>query len=194
MGDFKGFFNVAEHAMNTEFLVAMAKLYDEHQDGTSIPKLVNYIRGNIKHFKLKDFADHNKERVDIEDRKLDYQEITLEDLAGIESDLAALSPQVDKLKAIRDKRIAHLEMKNLEDLQGEEGPKNLELSETKIDDLTYEEIATLISSADTLLNKISSLINKDVAYFEPLKETVTDDSEKIINVVRDIYDNIPSGS
>ncbi len=193
MGDFKGFFNVTEHALNTEFLVAMAKLYDDHQDGTSIPKLINYIRGNIKYFKLKDFVEHNKERADIEDRKLDYKEIALEDLTEIENELSEQAVQIEKLKILRDKRIAHLEMKNLEDLQSEEGPRDLELSQTKIDDLTYGEIAALISNADTLLNKISSLINKDIAYFEPLKETVTQDSERLISEARKLYDALPSG-
>lgn len=194
MGSFKGFFNVTEHALNTEFLVAMAKLYDDHKGGTSIPKLIDYIRGNIKNFKLKDFVEHNKERADIEDRRLDYKEVTLGGLAEIEDELNELSVEIGKLKVLRDKRIAHLEMKNLEELQNEEEPKDLELSQTKFNDLTYEEIATLITTADLLLNKISSLINKDVAYFEPLKETVTEDSEHIINVVRTVYDTMSSGN
>jgi len=193
VGDFKGFFNVAEHAMNTEFIVALAKLYDEHPDGTSIPKLLKYVRGNIKHLKLADFVEHNKGRPDIEERKTDYVGITLSGIDEIEADITKLTPQIKKLKDLRDKRIAHLEMKNLEELQDESGPKDLKQSASKIEDLKYGEINTLITTADDMLNKISSLINRDVAYFVPLKETVTHDSEELIKAVRTIYDSIPSG-
>jgi len=194
MGDFKGFFNIAEHSMNTEFLVALAKLYDEHPDGTSIPKLLKYVRGNIKHLKLADFVEHNKDRPDIDERKLDYVGITLHDIDEIEADIAKQAPQIKKLKDLRDKRISHLEMKNLEELQDESTPKDLKQSTTKIEDLKYGEINTLITLADDMLNKISSLINRDIAYFVPLKETVTHDSEELIKAVRAIYDSIPSGS
>ncbi len=189
MGDFKGFFNVAEHAMNTEFLVALAKLYDEHPDGTSIPKLLKYVQGNIKHLKLTDFVEYNKDRPDIEERKSDYVGITLADINEIEAEITKLAPQIKKLKDLRDKRIAHLEMKNLEELQSESEPKDLKQSASKIDDLKYGEINTLITTADNILNKISSLINRDIAYFVPLKETVTHNSEELIKVIRSTYDS-----
>ena len=61
-------------------------------------------------------------------------------------------------------------MQNLEELQGESAPKDVKQSTSTIEDLKYGEINSLITSADDLLNKISSLINKDIAYFVPLKE------------------------
>jgi hypothetical protein len=193
MGDFKGFFNTAEHALNAEFLVSLAKLYDEHPNGTSLPKLLKYIRGNVKYLKLQDFLEHNKGRSDLTDRRQDYKGITLHDIEELEGALEKLSPQIRKLKIVRDKKVAHLEMKNLEDLQVEETPKDLRTSRTKIEDLTYDEIDNLIKAADKILNSISSQINRDIAEFGPLKQTVTQDSQRLIREVRKIYDLLPSG-
>ncbi len=193
IGHYKGFLNVAEHSMNTEFLVALAKLYDEHPEGTSLPKLLNYIRSNINHITFDDFVEYNKTAPDLDIRKADYVGIKEEDLKEAEKIIASLSSQIGKLKILRDKRIAHLELKNLEGLQDQAGPKNIKYSETKIEDLTYSEILTLIEKADLMLNNISSLINKDIADFTNLKETVTQDSEQLIKLLRKTYDTTPSG-
>lgn len=191
MGDYKGLFNIAEHALNTEFLVSLAKLYDTHRDGTSIPKLINYIRSNLNNLQLKDFIEHNKTRPDIEERKLDYVGISNNDLVEIESTLDGLSPQIEKLKNLRDKRIAHLEVESVSLIQ-EEGPKVLKSSSSTVEDLNYGEIHSLIETAYEVLNKISSLLNRDLAEFGPYKETVTNDSEQLVELVRKQYDSNPS--
>ena len=193
IGDYKGFFNIAEHSLNTEFLVALAKLYDEHPDGTSLPKLINYIRSNINHLTFNDYVEYAKSKPDLEIRKSDYTGVSENDLKEAEKIIKGLEVSVEKLKTLRDKRIAHLEMKNLEEIQQEAGPKEVELTKTKIEDLTFGEILKLIDTADQILNRLSSLIYKDVAWFEPLKESVTKDSEQLIKLLRKTYDSIPSG-
>lgn len=192
MGDYKGFFNIAEHSLNTEFLVALAKLYDEHPDGTSLPKLINYIRSNIKYLTIDDFIEFFKASPDLEYRKSDYVGVKEKDLKEAEKIIGNLSSSIKKLKTLRDKRIAHLEIKNLYELQQETKPKDVVQSKTKIEDLTFGEILELIEKADQILNKLSSLIYKDVAWFEPLKDTVTNDSEQLIKLVRKTYDANPT--
>ena len=46
IGTYKGFFNIAENALNTELHIAVAKLYDSHKDALHIEKLVNYAEQN----------------------------------------------------------------------------------------------------------------------------------------------------
>lgn len=193
IGDYKGFFNVAEHSLNTEFLVALGKLYDSHRQSTSIPKLINYIRANINHLTIDDFSNHFKDSPDLEYRKSDYVGVKEKDLKQAEKIISELSTSIEKLKTLRDKRIAHLEIKSIEELQLEVEPKELKPEDTKIEDLTFGEILELIEKADQILNKLSSLIYKDVAWFEPLKDTVTNDSEQLIQLVRATYDSMPSG-
>lgn len=192
IGDYKGFFNIAEHSLNTEFLVALAKLYDRHPQATSIPKLINYIRSNINHLTIDDFAKHYEDSPGIEDRKSDYIGVKEGDLRIAEGIIDDLSPSIEKLKNLRDKRIAHLEIKSLDELGRETGPKEVSHSESSIEDLTYGEIIELTEKADQILNKLSSLIYRDVAWFEPLKETVKQDSEKLIKLLRKTHDSVPT--
>ncbi len=76
---------------------------------------------------------------------------------------------------------------------GEVDAKDLEPSVAENGSLTYEEIELLISDADMMLNKISSLINKNVAEYRPLKQLVADDSERLFKLLRQTYDSQPNG-
>jgi len=192
LGNLKGFFNIAKHAANTDFLVSLAKLYDNHRDSTSIPRLLDYIRGNIDKLKLEDFINYNRNRKDIDSVIVDYIGINLSDVLELEKELLELQPHIEKLKYLRDKRIAHLDLKELDELQNVSKPKNIDQS-SKFKDLTYEEITNLITKADYFLNTISSLVNKDVAEFGFLKDEVTQDSEQLIKIVRRNYDLMPTG-
>lgn len=193
IGDYKGFLNIAEHSLNTEFMVALAKLYDGHRQATSIPRLINYIRSNINNLSIDDFAKHFKDSPDLKYRISDYVGVKESDLRIAEGLISGLSPSIEKLKILRVKRIAHLEVKSPEEIVQETEPREVMPNESKIENLTYGEITELIEMADQILNKLSSLIYKDVAWFEPLKETVTQDSEQLVKLLRETYDSIPTG-
>lgn len=187
MGDFKGFFNVAEAAYQTEMFAALAKLYDESQDATSIPKLATYIEGNIKYLTTDDFKEYNAGRDDLPQRLKDYKPITLGDIRKVKAKLVELASPIAKLKNLRDKNLAHLEIKEVQK------PKDFKESESKAGDLTYTEIDELINAAVEMLNYLGSKLNRHVSEFGPYIEAVTDDSERLIDIVRSIYDQIPSG-
>jgi hypothetical protein len=192
VGDYKGFMNIAEHALNTEFLVSLAKLFDEHKDGTSIPKLLNYLEGNIKKLTKEDFAEFIKDDPDAGIKLQEYAGIKIDDIREMRKTLSGLETSITKLMGLRDKRIAHLEVESIYTLN-EESAKDVDSTKGKVEDLTYGEIHSLITSADELLNKISSLVYKDIAYFKPLEEAVTDDSSRLLSLIRKTYDSEPHG-
>lgn len=193
IGYFKGFVNIAEHSLSTEFFLALAKLYDNNKDCTSIPKLINYIRGNIKHLKIEDFIDYNHDHPDLNIRKEGYVGISSVDLDRQEQRISNFTKQIEKLREIINKRVAHLEIKLIEESYTKEEANDFIPSSTKIETLTYEEIDKLINNADEILNELSSLINKDVADYNDLKETVEQDSKQLIKLMRKYYDSTPNG-
>lgn len=187
MGDYKGFFNIAEASYQTEMFASLSKLYDVSGGSTSIPRLVPYIEGNLKHMKTDDFKEHNAERQDLTARLEGYMPITLDDTEKIKAKLAELEEPINKLKDLRDKKLAHLEIKEIQDT--EDFNENKEV----IGDLTYSEIDQLITEAGVMLNYLGSKLNRNVSEFTPYVDTVTDDSERLIELARKAYDKIPSG-
>ena len=167
MGAYKGFFNTAEKALNLEFLISLAKLFDNHKDALHIDKLVNFAEQNQRSFTAEDFAEYNEGRIYLAELKDAYEGMKREDLLEVKNELANVEEITAKLKIMRDKLLAHIE-----------------LNEPVLDEITYEEIAMLINTSERILNLVSSKVNHDTAYFGAYQEQVIEDTRRLIGLVR----------
>lgn len=187
IGQYKGFFNIAERSMETEFFVSLAKLYDSTSGATSIPRLLNYLDSNSKYMGQEAFIKHNLNREDLEEITEEYMDIDADFIDTMRLKLESELKSIEKLKTIRDKKIAHLEISgaSLNSVYGDE-----DIQKTKeidsIEHLTYGEIDKLIQLALEILNEVASRLNKNVVWFGPLKDSVTGDTESLIRLLNKV--------
>lgn len=167
LGVYKGFFNIAENALNTELHIAVAKLFDSHKDALHIEKLVNYAEQNqstitaSQQAKLDEDTKYSSELAKV------YEGLSRDDLLEIKNALETSSDKISRLKAVRDKEVAHIDLTMPEQLHY----------------LTYQEIAELIELSEKILNLVSKKLYGDVAWFEPYKEQVIEGCQALLTLV-----------
>lgn len=171
MGAYKGFFNIAEHALNTEVHLAVAKLFDSHKDALHIEKLVNYAEQNQASLTSAQTADLDDEDEYSSELARVYEGLSREDLLAIRTDLITSEDAINRLKTVRDKEVAHIDIKHTEELEY----------------LTYQEFVDLIDLSERILNLVSRKIYGDVAWFEPYKDEVTQDTQSLLRLVGKTY-------
>lgn len=167
MGVYKGFFNTAENALNTELHIALAKLFDSHKSALHIEKLVNYAEQNqtkltaTQQAELDDNASYSSELATV------YAGLQRDELLEIRDELKSAEDKIARLKMVRDKEVAHINIKKPDDLKY----------------LTYQEFVELIELSEKILNLVSKKFYGDVAWFEPYKERVVEDSKALLRLV-----------
>jgi hypothetical protein len=167
VGSYKGFFNIVENALNTELHITVAKLFDSHKDALHVEKLVNYAEQNqsiITSMQQESLDDDNEFSSEL--AKV-YEGLNRNDLLRIKKLLDADKGKIERLKIIRDKKVAH------EDIRGA----------AEIKYLTYQEFAELIELSETILNLVSKRIYGDIAWFEPYKGQVVEDAKSLLRLV-----------
>jgi hypothetical protein len=166
VGTYKGFFNTAENALNTELHISVAKLFDSHRDALHIEKLVNYAEQNQDAISASQQAGLNEDTEYSNELAKVYAGLNHDDLLKIKIDLDAAKDKIARLKEVRDKQVAHEDIKKPE-----------------LKYLTYEEFVELIELSEKILNLVSHKVYSDVAYFVPYKEQVVEDSKSLLRLV-----------
>lgn len=167
IGVYKGFFNTAEHALNTEMHIAVAKLYDSHKDALHIEKLVNYAEQNQSELTASQKAELDEDSTYSSELATVYEGLNRDDLLAIKTDLEAAKDKIERLKEVRDKEVAHINIKK----------------PAKLKYLTYQEFVELIELSDKILNLVSQKLYSDVAYFVPYKEQVVEDTKSLLRLI-----------
>ena len=167
LGAYKGFFNIVVNALNTEMHIAVAKLFDSHKDALHIEKLVNYAEQNQKQLTAAQTAQLDSNNGYSKELAKVYEGLKREDLLSIKSDLEAAKDKIERLKVIRDKQVAHTDIKEKEDLTY----------------LTYEEFADLIQLSEKILNLVSVRLYGNTAWNEIYKNQVLDDTKALLDLV-----------
>jgi hypothetical protein len=167
IGVYKGFFNTVEHALNTELHIAVAKLFDSHKDALHIEKLVNYAEQNqavltaAQQTDLDDDTGYSSELAKV------YEGLNHKELVGIKADLGTVHDKITRLKTVRDKEVAHINVKKPEELKY----------------LTYQEFVELISLSERILNLVSKKLYGDVAWFDNYRDQVIEDTKSLLALV-----------
>lgn len=167
LGMYKGFFNTVQNALNTELHISIAKLFDSHKDALHIEKLVNYAEQNQTVLTSAQKAELDEEADYAEELSDAYEGLSKGELLAIRSDLYNSQRVIARLKDIRDKEVAHINIKTPEVLGY----------------LTYGELSDLISLSEKILNLVSKKIYGDIAIFDPYKDTVVGDSKALFELV-----------
>ena len=170
VGVYRGFFNIVEKALNTELHLSVAKLFDSHKDALHIERLVNYAEQNQTILTNAQKADLDEDDNYSSELATVYEGLSRSDLLEIRDKLAVAEDKINRLKIVRDKEVAHI---------------NISTPEIKY--LTYEEFAELIDLSEKILNLVSRKIYGDVAWFEPYKDEVTEGTQGLLRLVEKSY-------
>lgn len=159
IGVYKGYFNIAQQALQTELYMALSHLYETDKSTLNISKVLS-------------FAVHNQRKILAGQayRKDDNDRLGLspEAVQEIEQKLEKANPKIKKLKKIRDKQVGHT---------------SLNFNALEEDYPTYEEFYELIELAGSLINEISRKLYGEKAIFDVYKEQVTQDSRSLLRLV-----------
>jgi len=166
IGLYKGFLNPSVTALMTGFYVELAKIYDSHDDALHLNKLIDYAEANQKHLTVVDFKELNEDRPFMEELVEKYEGLKNKDLLEIRRNLDEHKDKIQRLKTIRDKHIAHLD-----------------LNRKGIKDLTYEEIEQLIILAHDILNVFSQKLDHVTSDYGVIKRQVIEDTENLVKLM-----------
>ena len=168
---YAGYLMVARHALETEAHLSLAKIYDDHKDALHIVKLLNYVDGNKKKLttykKLLDDPAGAQELADV------YEGLTAKERQRISKDLDAASDKIRRLKDIRDKIVAH------EDLKAPEGG---------IEGVSYQDLSDLIDLHEKIINTISGKHYGETMFSGPYRDDVIAHSQSLLSLIADDYD------
>lgn len=167
LGTYRGFFNIVEHALDTEVHIATAKLYDSHKDALHIEKLVNYATHNQKILTKPQVDDLDKSEATSNEIAKAYEGMDKTVLKQIKQGLDDMSDAIERLKTVRDKKVAHIDWNETEEIKY----------------LTYQEFHDLIMLSERILNTVSVKIYGDSALFDPYQEEVSIHTESLLELV-----------
>lgn len=165
IGSYKGFFNTAENALNTELHISVAKLFDSHKDALHIEKLVNYAEQNQSYITAAQRAALNDAEAAPEIAKI-YEGLNRDELLQIKADLDDAKDKIARLKDVRDKEVAHAN-----------------IAKPELTYLTYQEFVELIELSEKILNLVSRKLYGDVAWFEHYRDQVVEDTKSLLRLV-----------
>lgn len=167
IGVYKGFFNPVQNALNTQLHISVAKLFDSHRDALHIDKLVKFAESNQTSITSLQKSELNEGNDAVEEFARTYEGLSKDELHEINVALENSNDTIERLKAVRDQEVAHINLKEPEDIEY----------------LTYQEFADLIQLSEKILNMISRKIYGDIAWFEPYKGQVVDDTKSLLRLV-----------
>lgn len=167
MSSYTGFFTAAESALNLEFLMLIAKLFDTHKDALHISRLINFAEQNQKQLTASDFKAFNEGRPYVDELVVRYEGIKREDLLDVGRRLTEAEPILQKLKDQRDKVMAHENLHR----QG-------------LESISYEEIKRLLDLSHDILNIFSSKTNHETTSYSVLRGQAVDDTKRLIADIR----------
>lgn len=133
------FFWASLEANRIIFALELSKFFDKTTDSFSIYKIINFTRSNIKSFNEINYKEFNKEKL-LENIR--YKQIDETLLRNIESKLEKESDSINRLRDLRNTRLAHAQYQE-EDIS-----------------LTIREIDELFILASEVLNELSLRLNK----------------------------------
>ncbi|MGJ6122308.1 hypothetical protein QN239_07005 [Mycolicibacterium sp. Y3] len=174
-GRYAGFYNTALQALITESHISLAKIFDDHKDALHITKLFKYAVGNKRAL----IAKHEAKLVDpeaAEELGEVYEGLSSKDQKEIESDLEQASDKIKRLKAVRDRKVAHEDLRGLDTL----------------DSVSFADLSDLIALSEEILNTISRKFYGNAAMFSPYGDQVVEETKAFLQLLRDDYDRFVS--
>jgi len=169
MSAYTGFFTSAESALNLEFLMLTAKLFDTHKDALHLNRLINFAEQNQRHLTAADFKEFNEGRQYLDELVAKYEGIERKDLLDMGKRLQEVEPILQKLKDHRDKILAHEDMRR-----------------DGLEKITYEEISKLLDLSHDILNIFSSRTNHETTSYLMLKRQSVEDTKQVISALREL--------
>jgi hypothetical protein len=170
IGLYKGFMNPSHTGLMTGFYVELAKVFDFHKDAIHLNKLLNYAEQNQKKLNVDAFAEFNEGRLYIEELKQKYEGMKRDDLLKVKSMLDDAQNKIERLKNIRDKQVVHIDV-----------------DDSDIKPLTYEEIESLLLLSHEVLNIFSAKTNHETSDYQLIKQQVVDDTKELVALMRKDY-------
>jgi hypothetical protein len=174
-GRYAGFYNTAHQALITEAHISLAKIFDDHKDALHITKIFKYAVGNKKGLISKHEAELEDPQAAEELGEV-YEGLSSKDQGEIESDLKQADDKIKRLKAIRDRKVAHEDLRGLDSL----------------DSVSFQDLSDLIALSEKTLNTISRTFYGNAAMFAPYRDQVVEETRAMLQLLRDDYDRFVS--
>jgi len=163
MSTYTGFFTAAERALNLQFLITIAKIFDYSKDSLRIEKLIHFAEQNQAKLSVDDFREFHKDREYIEELVAKYEGISRDDLLKMSERLKQVEPIIKKVKLHRDTKLAHENLKK-----------------KKVEEITYKEIETLLDLSHDMLNLFSSTTAHSTTSYQMLERQSVEDTKRVI--------------
>lgn len=162
INQFRGFFVPARQAANFHFLMELAKLFDDAKESLHIEKLINYAEANNKHLSVKNFENANQDREFLEELTKRYEGLKSSDIKEIKKLIEDNKTTIDNLKTHRDQQLAH-EDKNKKEVN-----------------ITFEEVQTLFSIIEKIINTFSNKTDFSTTDYSYLKSDCEDHTDAVV--------------
>lgn len=167
IGVYRGFFNISVRSLNYNFLMLISILFINDRQSLSIPKVMNIIESNPTD--VNQFSELNADRPLLESLVDDYEGLTAEDKANIRNKLEAVRPTVEILKTHRDQILAHDDINRLVP-----------------DQLTYEDIHTLMTVADEILHLLTTKLNRESTTYVVIESEIKEQTNLLVETLRNL--------
>jgi hypothetical protein len=170
-GRYTGYLSVVRNALETEVYLSVAKIYDHHKDALHIRSLFKYAVA-----KNKALTAAQQESLDDPDAAEElahvYEGLTPKECRDISSDLEAADDKIKRLKAIRDKILAHEDLKGSEDIEG----------------LSFDDLSYLMDLHEKIVNTISLKYLGNTVLVSFYRDQVIADSKNLFRLIANDYD------
>lgn len=152
MSFYKDFFIPTEHSHLQVFIVGLMKFFDKNPSALSFKGLISQIQFNKDDLTIEDLKNARPHLEDVELAKDSYSPIKEETINYLEEIFKKHESLIPKLKDIRDKELAHIDIK------------------AHMGTFVPNEIEILIEDIQSMFNKLSNDFDLSVTVFSHLKE------------------------
>ena len=163
---FNNFFGPSKEALRVYFFLELAKLFDVSDQSLHVTKIINYTKNNIDKLTVSDFVEYNQNRNIIDSLIKSYQGINHNDLLIIKSEIEKNNNIIKKVKTYRDQYLAHDDIKKVEV------------------NITGEEIRTLFSVIEKILNMFSSKLISATSMYDRVEGNAKDETKRIFDYLK----------
>lgn len=168
LGRYKGFMNIAERALNYDFLMLVSILFIPDRQSASLPKILNIVEQNP--VTTNDYVDLYKDEPERLTGLENYTGITSKELKEMKNELAGIDPTVQVLREHRNQVLAHRDITSIT-------PGNL----------TYADIYELLQCGDRILQKLTSGLDKSSTSYALIERDTKEHTTKLIHLLHNKY-------
>lgn len=167
MNRYKGAFTPFEAMAGYMLYMTLARIFVSHKDALYLRRLVDYAEQNKKHLTAQDFREFQEDREYIDELSIAYKGFDREDLIHIKALFLEIEPIIEKLKVIRDKRLAHIDLQST--------------SETAI---SHADTKKLLRLSEEVLNMLTQRHFHSMAAYDAIERQTIGDVMGLIHLAR----------